>query len=131
MRTFEAVAHLSLTVTDPDRSADFYHRVFGTETVLSTVDDVGPVTIVAGPSLMIALRRHPDTTEKDTFDPTRIGLDHVAFQVPSRDELEAWRNNLVAQGVTFSEIVETTFGLHLNLKDPDNIALELFVPNPA
>jgi catechol-2,3-dioxygenase len=80
---------------------------------------------------MIGLRRHTGTAQKDKFDPTRIGLDHVAFQVPSREELEAWRDNLAAQGVTFSEIVETSFGLHLNLKDPDNIALELFVPNQA
>jgi glyoxylase I family protein len=131
MPTFEAVAHLSLTVTDPDRSAEFYHRVLGTETVMSTVDDVGPVTLVASPSLMIGLRRHTGTAQKDTFDPTRIGLDHVAFQVASRDELEAWRENLVTQGVTVSEIVESPFGLHLNLKDPDNIALELFVPSQA
>ena len=119
--TFEAVAHLSLTVTDPDRSAEFYHRVLGTETVMSTVDDVGPVTLVASPSLMIGLRRHTGTAQKDTFDPTRIWLDHVAFQVASRDELEAWRGDLVTQGVTVSEIVESPFGLHLNLTDPDTL----------
>jgi glyoxylase I family protein len=131
MPTFQAVAHLSLTVTDPERSADFYNRVLGTETAMLTIDDVGPITIVASPSLTIGLRHHTGTAEKDTFDPTRIGLDHVALQVASRDELEAWRDNLKALGVTYSEIVETPFGLHLNLKDPDNIALELFVPNEA
>jgi catechol 2,3-dioxygenase-like lactoylglutathione lyase family enzyme len=129
MPTFEAVAHLSLTVTDPERSADFYNRVLGTETVMSTVDDVGPVTIVAGPTLMIGLRQHAGTAEADTFDPTRVGLDHVALQVRSQDELEAWRDALDELGVTYSEIVESAFGLHLNLKDPDNIPLELFVPN--
>jgi len=80
---------------------------------------------------MLGLRQHNGTGEKETFDPTRIGLDHVAFQVPSRAELEAWRDSLKAQGITYSEIVETPFGLHLNLKDPDNIALELFVPAEA
>jgi glyoxylase I family protein len=129
MPTFEAVSHLSLTVTDRERSADFYNRVLGTETVMSTVDDVGPITIVAGPSLMIGLRQHTGTAETDTFDPTRVGLDHVALQVRSRDELEAWRDTLDELEVTYSEIVESAFGLHLNLKDPDNIPLELFVPN--
>jgi len=40
--TFQAVAHLSLTVTDPDRSADFYNRVLGTETVMSTTSVLSP-----------------------------------------------------------------------------------------
>ncbi len=38
---------------------------------------------------------------------------------------------LIADGVVCSEIEASPFGLHLNLKDPDNIALELFVSQPA
>ncbi|MGH3367744.1 MAG: VOC family protein [Nocardioidaceae bacterium] len=127
MPTIDAVAHLMLTVTDPERSADFYNRVLGTNTVMSTVDDMGAVTIVATPTLTIGLRQHRSTAAQDAFDPTRIGMDHVALQVPSRGDLEVWRDSLEAQDVTYSEIVETPFGLHLNLKDPDNIAVELFV----
>jgi predicted enzyme related to lactoylglutathione lyase len=37
---------MTLTVTDPTRSAEFYNQVFGTETILATSDDIGDLTIV-------------------------------------------------------------------------------------
>ncbi|MEI8412314.1 MULTISPECIES: VOC family protein [unclassified Kribbella] len=128
MPALDAFSHVSLTVTDPQRSVDFYNRVLGTETVFSSTDDSGRLFIVARPGMMIALRDHADATGQ-SFDPARIGLDHLAFQVPSRSELEAWHAGLIADGVTCSDIEASPFGLHLNLKDPDNIALELFVPS--
>jgi glyoxylase I family protein len=130
MPALDAFSHVSLTVTDPERSAAFYNRVLGTETVSSSRGDTGTLIIVARAGMMIALLNHAGTTDR-TFDPTRLGLDHVAFQVPSRAELEAWQASLIADGVTCSAIETSPRGLHLNLKDPDNIALELFVPEPV
>ena len=60
------------------------------------------------------------------FDPGRVGLDHLGFHVADRQQLEAWRARLDEQGVTNSGIIEDQSGLHLNAKDPDNIALEFF-----
>ena len=37
---------MTLTVTDPTRRAEFYNKVFGTETILATSDDIGDLTIV-------------------------------------------------------------------------------------
>jgi glyoxylase I family protein len=130
MLALGAFSHVSLTVTDPERSADFYNRVLGTETMFSSAGNTGPLIVVARPGVMIALCHHPGTPD-ESFDPARIGLDHFAFQVPSRSELEAWHAGLVADGVTCSEIEESPLGLHLNLKDPDHIAIELFVSEPA
>jgi hypothetical protein len=48
-----------------------------------------------------------------------------------RAELEAWHTRLTAAGVVCSAIDASPRGLHLNLKDPDNIAIELFVSQPA
>jgi glyoxylase I family protein len=123
----DAFSHLSLTVRDPQSSAGFYNRLLGSETVFASDD--GSLVILARPGVMLALCGHAGTTD-DTFDPARIGLDHIAFQVPTRDELEAWHSTLTADGVPCSEIAQSAFGLHLNLKDPDSIAIELFVPNP-
>jgi glyoxylase I family protein len=130
MPTLNAFSHVSLTVTDPQRSAGFYNRVLGTETVFSSDGETGRLVIVARPGVMIALRDHPATAD-ERFDPARIGLDHFAFQVPSQPELEGWHAHLLAEGVTCSDIEASPFGLHLNLKDPDNIAIELFVSQPA
>jgi hypothetical protein len=48
-----------------------------------------------------------------------------------RAELEAWHTSLTAAGVVSSAIEASPLGFHLNLKDPDNIAIELFVSQPA
>jgi glyoxylase I family protein len=128
MPTLQPVAHMTFTVTDPTRSAEFYNQVFGTETILAASDDIGDITIVGNSANTIGLRRHTGTDMSSSFDPARIGLDHVGFLVDSREELEEWRDRLQANGVTHSDIVETTWGLHLSFEDPDNIALELYVP---
>jgi hypothetical protein len=47
-----------------------------------------------------------------------------------RQQLEAWQVRLDEQGVTNSGIIEDENGLHLNAKDPDNIALEFFYMPP-
>ncbi len=60
------------------------------------------------------------------FDPQNLGLDHLAFNVASREELEYWGRRLDERGVTNSGPIETPFGGMLNFKDPDGIALALF-----
>jgi glyoxylase I family protein len=130
MPALDAFSHISLTVSDPEHSADFYNRVLGTQTVFSTRGADGTLIIVARDAMMIALRDHRGSDDK-SFHPSRIGLDHVAFAVPSRRELEAWHASLTAAGIVCSGIEVSPFGLHLNLKDPDDIAVELFVSEPA
>ena len=125
-RSCKGVGHIALTVTDPRRSADFYNRLFDALTVLTVEDEIGPLTICVSPAMMFGFRTHPSTGEADRFDPSRVGLDHLGFHVSDRQQLEAWRARLDEQGVTNSGIIEDPSGLHLNAKDPDNIALEFF-----
>ena len=126
MPDLQGVGHVALTVTDVKRSSDFYNRLFDTETLFSGEDGVGSLIVCASPGAMFGFRSHRGTTETDRFDPARVGLDHVGFQVADREQLEGWQARLDEQGVTHSGIVEDEFGLHLNAKDPDNIALEFF-----
>lgn len=58
---------------------------------------------------------------------SRVGLDHMGVHVESREELEKWVAHLDENGVERSEIVESPFGLHLHVKDPDQISIEFFV----
>jgi glyoxylase I family protein len=122
----QGVGHIALTVTDPKRSADFYNRLFDAQTVLTVEDEIGPLTICVSPAMMFGFRTHPSTGETDRFDPARVGLDHLGFHVADRQQLEAWQVRLDEQGVANSGIIEDEDGLHLNAKDPDNIALEFF-----
>ena len=66
----------------------------------------------------------------EAFDETRAGLDHLAFSVSAREELDGWAQR-------FSEAGDAAFspaGIHeldpgatvLVFRDPDNIQLELF-----
>lgn len=62
----------------------------------------------------------------DTFDPTVIGLDHLALAVASREDLDAWGARLDEQGVAYSGPIDVPPGAILNFKDPDGIALACF-----
>ena len=126
MPSAQGIGHIMLTVTDVQRSADFYNRLLDGETVMSASDEIGPLAVCVGPALMVGFRTHLATEDKDEFDPARVGLDHIGIHVTSRTELEDWRQRLDEQGVPHSPIVEDQFGLHLNAKDPDNIAIEFF-----
>jgi catechol 2,3-dioxygenase-like lactoylglutathione lyase family enzyme len=126
MPELQGVGHVALTVTDVKRSADFYNRLFETETVFDGEDEYGPMMVNASSSMMFGFRRHSATGDADRFDPARVGLDHFGLHVADRRKLEEWRDRLDQQGVAHSGIVEDPHGLHLSFKDPDNIALEFF-----
>lgn len=65
------------------------------------------------------------------FSERRVGMDHVAFAVGGREELDEWKNWLEELGVEHSEVKETPNGALITLRDPDNIQLELRAPNPG
>ncbi|MEV8534381.1 VOC family protein [Streptomyces sp. NPDC051211] len=122
------IGHVALTVSDVKRSAEFYNRLLDTQTVLDVEDEFGPFAVSASPSFVLGFRRHASTEESQLFDPARVGLDHCAFHVADRAQLDAWASRLDEQGVGHSGIVEDAYGFHLSFKDPDNIALEFFCP---
>jgi glyoxylase I family protein len=58
-----------------------------------------------------------------------VGLDHLAFAVASRVDLEQWADRLARAGVDFLPIAESftiPSAAVLVFRDPDNIQLELF-----
>jgi catechol 2,3-dioxygenase-like lactoylglutathione lyase family enzyme len=63
------------------------------------------------------------------FDETRVGLDHLAFGVSSREELDAWAERFAQDGVECSVVASSNTipgAAVLVFRDPDNIQLELF-----
>jgi glyoxylase I family protein len=61
-----------------------------------------------------------------SFDPTVTGLDHCAFTVDRREDLDAWVQRLDDHGVAHSGVIDVPPGAILNFKDPDGIALAIF-----
>jgi glyoxylase I family protein len=118
------VNHVSLTVTDLQRSRGWYERVLDWSSVFEGEGD--GVRFVVGllpGGLMIGLREY-DAGVPGLFDPTRVGLDHLALAVDVAD-LPSWEKRFAELGVIYDPVQDTPFGFVLNFKDPDGIALEL------
>jgi catechol-2,3-dioxygenase len=75
---------------------------------------------------VLGITEHNEGREA-AFSELNAGLDHVSFTVASRAALEQWARHLDAAGVAHSGVVDDQFGSRINLRDPDNIQLELVV----
>jgi glyoxylase I family protein len=133
------IHHLRLTVTDLERSRQFYTGLLGFEIAAESPppDDpsaaevfkilFGGVVMIRG-NLLMGLR--PMASAGDRFDPDRVGLDHLSFGVAGREELEQAKRLLEERGLPHGEITSlTAFGIDvLPFEDPDGIQLELTAP---
>jgi glyoxylase I family protein len=125
-----AVHHVTLTVSDIKRSAEFYTSYLG----FQVVTEFEPRIALSNGSLLLVLSPPPDPAQaipKDRFNENRIGLDHVSFGVGGLSELEEAAASLDEHGVTRGDIRDLGpgFGIHvMAVRDPDNIQLELTAP---
>ena len=130
-----SIAHIRLTVTDIARSREFYERVFGWRVALEVPENADDATRAAlgflfggiiyhiGDSL-VGLR--PVATHR--FDEDRAGLDHLAFWVANRAELDDAAEHLDDLGIAHEPVKDIGPSYILEFRDPDNIALELTAP---
>ena len=133
------IHHLRLTVTDMRRSREFYAGLLGFDVAAESPPPGDPaeaeafkvlfggVVMVRG-NLVLGLR--PMAAAGDRFDPDRVGLDHLSFNVPSRADLEQAVGLFDENGVTHGAITRLpSFGIDvLSFEDPDGIQLELTAP---
>jgi glyoxylase I family protein len=125
----KGVSHVSLSVSDLDMSLTFYRDALR----LPVLREPYEGTVFAGREAMlhagrvvITLQAHTDNAG-EAFDPTRTGLDHLAFHLSSRNDLEDWIEHLDRSQVLHSDVIEVTgYGWMIELRDPDGIQLELF-----
>jgi glyoxylase I family protein len=126
--TMPAITHVAVTVTDLATSEVWYTKVLGVKPVLD--EDTGPFRhiVYRVGNTVLGLHGFPDLVSTEPFNERRPGLDHIAFGVASRDELAEWAARLDELGVAHGDIVDASYGSGLSVRDPDNIALELFAP---
>ncbi|HUW01756.1 MAG TPA: VOC family protein [Acidimicrobiales bacterium] len=129
MPSITGISHVDLSVTDLDASDAWYRELFGAVPLFGgRNDDRGyDVRYIVEPNSMviIGLEQH-DANDGSTFSERRVGLDHLAFNVESRAELDAWLERLDRLDISHSGITEGESWDVLVLRDPDNIQLELF-----
>jgi glyoxylase I family protein len=119
--------HVALSVRDCDESAAWYAEVLGFVELFREASSARKACVMgfAGGGHSIGLVEHFGA-DAESFDPRRTGLDHLAFSVATRDELDRWAEDLTAAGVEHSGPIEIAPGAILNFKDPDGIGLALF-----
>ena len=131
----EGVHHFSPTVTDLDRSIDWYQQVFGLERVPGIFphygrEQTGYAVLLTDPHSGLAFGlHHHEANRGEPFDESRTGLDHISFPVSSRADLDAWSAWLGSLGVRHdvNHVDEPFSHTTLVFRDPDNIQLELFI----
>jgi glyoxylase I family protein len=129
MATIAGAHHVALTVRDADRSAAWYADLLGMQELFRLDEDDVKLRVLAHPDSgwIMGVRQYPNRPD-GPFDEQRTGLDHLAFTVTSRPELEAWESELARRGIAYSPIRESPIGTLITFRDPDNIQLELWLP---
>jgi glyoxylase I family protein len=133
------IHHLRLTVTDVERSRQFYTSLLGFEVVAESPPPGDPSAaevfkilfggvVMSRGSLLMGLR--PMAPADDRFHPDRVGLDHLSLAVASHDDLQQAVRLFDERGVAHGEITTLpSFGIEvLPFEDPDGIQLELTAP---
>ncbi|MGV0773459.1 VOC family protein [Mycobacterium sp. DBP42] len=133
--TTSSVAHVRLTVTDIERSRQFYESVFGWPVLIELPQDAGPAVrarlgflfggvIYDAGATLIGLR----PVGRDMFDENRTGLDHLAFRLKNISQLNEAAGHLDGLGIAHEPVKDIGPSYILEFRDPDNIALELTAP---
>jgi catechol 2,3-dioxygenase-like lactoylglutathione lyase family enzyme len=126
--TTGGIHHITLRVNDLDESLRFYRDVVGFD-VQTPEDDL--YLFAAGQTVVILRRPLEGTPSRDRFSEYRRGVDHVAFAVDDRAELDRLVESLRAAGVETQGVeIEQALGLnkeYVCFRDPDNVQLEFFM----
>jgi catechol 2,3-dioxygenase-like lactoylglutathione lyase family enzyme len=127
----DGVHHITLRVSDLERSRSFYAGVLGLVADQDFPDEKLRFRLGAYTRLVL-LPSLPGTPAEDRFSARRVGLDHVSLGVGSPAELERLVTVLRRAGVRTDGVRHDSLGPGVvNFRDPDGIAWELFEqPDP-
>lgn len=115
------IHHIKLTVTNLERSKDFYSK-FPDFKIVAEYDDF--IMFFTG-GFYLGLTTS-NQKENNKFSELTTGLDHLAFSVESMNDLEEALEFFDENNIEHSEIKKLSNNTHIvTFRDPDNIQLEL------
>ena len=120
------VHHVSLRVTNLDRSKKFYLDTLGFKHLM----DAPNLCLFLAGGTAFGLRGPSEKTPKgDKFNPHRVGIDHIALACSNESELKRVADALSAAGIenTGAKRDETLGKDYVAFKDPDRIAWEFYM----
>lgn len=121
--TLGPVNHISMSVTDVQRSAQWYADSFGLMRASEEVAEAGSghvLLVSPAGGWMLTLTTAPSP-----------GVEHVAVTCRDRDDLIAWHDVLTERAAAPGTITDAPYGSGFVIRDPDGLELELFAPAAA
>ena len=122
----KGIHHVTLSVSDLDRTVEWYVRVLGFEVIRRLTHNGLEKAMVRRDGVLVTFACHGDLAVPGPFNERQAGLDHLSFAVADRAVLEAWVARLDEHHVVHSGIVPGSTGDLVPFRDPDNIALEFY-----
>ena len=122
----ERIHHVTLTVSDLDRTIPWYCDILGFKAVKRLSDGGMEKALLVRDGLIVSFVQHGDSAVAGAFDERRTGLDHLSFAVADRAALDEWVAVLDAGSVRRGEVTRGLNGWVVAFRDPDNIALEFY-----
>lgn len=109
-----ALNHVNLVVSDVERSAGFYQRVFGLERQWKEGDFV---FMTCGDTDLGLVGGRPASHRRF----------HIGFRVAGRPDVDDWREHLERQGVELEGETRDYGGYYtLTCRDPDGYGIEIY-----
>jgi catechol 2,3-dioxygenase-like lactoylglutathione lyase family enzyme len=120
------VHHVAIRCTDIARARLFYIERLGFPVLIDTPD---LFIFAAGQTAFGVRGPAPTTPADDTFDPFRVGLDHIALGCDDAAELRRVADALASAGIESTGVkVDPTLGKeYVAFKDPDGVKWELYM----
>ena len=111
-----ALNHVALTVSDRERSAEFYGRHFG---LVQRVHDDGHLLLLAsaGGGFLALFQGDP---------PPLPRTNHFGFEASAAEEVKRAREDFRAAGVTETEWQDDPGMVRVQVADPDGYRVDLF-----
>jgi glyoxylase I family protein len=128
MPRFADVSHISFSVRDCEKSAQWWREVFDLGPPVANLDDMDGwrgIVLMLTDHIAIEFQQH-DENQGETFDPLRTGFDHMGLRVDSRAALDEWQAHFEQRGVVHTPVADREYGSVLTFKDPDRIQYEMF-----
>jgi catechol-2,3-dioxygenase len=119
------IHHLVFTILDLKETEKFYTKIFG-QSLYSNADTV---MYQVGQTMLIFTQKEQENQADKKFDPSNIGLEHLAFGLKNLEELQEIEKVLITNNIKNS-------GIHIDksskkekiwLNDPSNIRFEFYL----
>jgi glyoxylase I family protein len=120
------IHHITLRVSDYQRSRKFYTEVLGFKIAL---EQPNLFIFFAGSTAIGVRGPEKATPESDVFNPFRTGLDHLALACEEIEELKHVASELERAGIDNTGIKtdEALNKKYVAFKDPDRISWEYYM----